>query len=268
MASAGPYPALAVASVRSLAANRRLFLLRMVGDVGAVLMETLTPVFLVSRFGSVAGWTAPEVALLIGVVRVGEGLSSLVGLSIDPYNFAQLVRRGQFDQVLTRPVPPLAWMLTSGVEPRFAFRMAAGAGVVVWASAAAGVPFTVANGAVLALAALASAVLILSIYVMGAALTFLTVEGSDLANVFTNGGIGLSNFPLDVYGSALRLTFTFLIPIGLCVYVPALVVLGRDGPGILGPGLLLLLPVAVAAVVGLAGLSWRAGLRRYTSTGS
>ncbi len=263
-----PYGALAVASVRSLAGNRRLFVLRMIGDVGIVVMETLTAVILVSRFGSVAGWTAPEVALLIGLVRMGEGLSSMFGRTIDPFRFAELVRRGEFDQVLTRPVSPLGWMLSSGLEPRFAFRALAALIVVVWASVAAGVPFTVANVLVLVLGAIASAALILSIYVMGAALTFLTVEGSDLVNVFTNGGIGLSSFPLDVYGSALRLTFTFLIPIGLCVYVPALVVLGRDGPGILGPGLLLLLPVAVLAVVGLAGLSWRAGLRRYTSTGS
>ncbi|MFP5317046.1 MAG: ABC transporter permease [Acidimicrobiia bacterium] len=262
------YAAVAAASVRSLAGNRRLFALRMLGDVGIVLMEALLPVFLVARFGSVAGWTAPEVALLIGLVRVGEGLSSLFGRAIDPFRFADTVRRGTFDQVLTRPVSPLAWMLTSGVEPRFIFRALAGTGVVAWAAAASGVPLTVANVAVLALAALGSAVLILSILVMGAALTFLTVEGSDLANVFANGAVSLSSFPLDVSGSVLRLTFTFLVPIGLCVYVPALVVLGRDGPGVLGPGLLPALPAVLSGIAGLAGLAWCAGLRRYTSTGS
>lgn len=265
---ASPYPALARAGVRSLAGNRRLFVLRMLGDSGIVLIETLMPVFLVSRFGSVAGWTAPEVALLIGVVRTGEGLSALVGRTIDPYRFAQLVRRGEFDQVLTRPVSPLAWLLTSAVEPRFAFRALAGAGVVVWAAVAAGVPATVANVGVLVAACIASAVLIVCIYVMGAALTFLTVEGSDLANIFANSGVGLSSFPLDLYGGALRFAFTFIVPAGLCVYVPVLVVLGRDGPGFLGPGLLALLPVVLAVLVGLAALSWRSGIRRYTSTGS
>jgi len=260
--------AVAAASVRSLAGNRRMFAMRMVADVGIVLVETLLPVFLVDRFGSVAGWTGPEMALLIGTIRAGEGLSSLAGRTVDPFRFATVVRQGTFDQVLTRPVSPLAWMLTSGLEPRFAFRAVAGAGVMAWASVASGVPLTVANVAVLAGAALAAAVLILSILVMGASLTFLTVEGSDVANVFANGAVGLSSFPLDVYGSALRLTFTFVVPIGLCVYVPVLFVLGRDGPGIVGPGLLPALPVVLATVVGLAGLAWRAGLRRYTSTGS
>ena len=265
---ASPYPALAAASVRSLASNRRLFVLRMIGDTGIVLMETLIPVFLVSRFGTVAGWEATEVALLIGVVRGGEGLALLLGRTIDPHRFGQLVRQGTFDQVLTRPVSPLGWLLSSGLEPRFAFRAVAGMGVVAWAVVAADVPPTVANGLVLAGAIVASAVLILSIYVMGAALTFLTVEGSDLANIFVNGGLGLSSFPLELFGSALRLTFTFIVPIGLCVYVPALFVLGRDGPGIIGPGLLPLLPVVLAALAGVAALAWRAGLRRYTSTGS
>jgi ABC-2 type transport system permease protein len=265
---ASTYLALAAANVRAFAGNRRLFVIRLTADVGLVVIETVAPVILVGRFGSLGGWSGAEVAMLIGLSRAGEALSALVGRSVDPARFTDTVRLGRFDQVLTRPVSPLGWMLASEVEPRFAFRALAGMVVVAWAAALAGVPFTVANIAVLALAVVASAVLILCILIMGAALTFLTIEGSDLANLFANGGVGLSSYPLDLYGSALRMTFTFVIPMGLCVYVPALTVLGRDGPGILGPGLLALLPVVLAVVVGLTALSWRAGLRRYTSTGS
>jgi ABC-2 type transport system permease protein len=50
--------------------------------------------------------------------------------------------------------------------------------------------------------------------------------------------------------------------------VPVLAVLDRDGPGVLGPGLLPLLPVATVGSVAVAALAWRAGLRRYQSTGS
>ena len=120
----------------------------------------------------------------------------------------------------------------------------------------------------LAAAAVCSALFVLSTLVIGAAMTFRTVEGSDFALLLSNGGMGLAAFPLEVYSSALRLIFTFLVPVGLCVYVPVLTVLDRDGPGPLGPGVLPLLPVVLGVFGGLSLLAWRRGIRHYESTGS
>jgi ABC-2 type transport system permease protein len=245
-----------------------LFALRCLGDVLVVAVEALGPLFLVNRFGSVAGWSGPEVVMLVGLGRAGEGLAMAIGRGVEPTIFSETVRLGRFDQVLTRPISPLGWLMTSELELRHLFRAIAGVVLVAWAAARVHVPLTVSNVAILAAACVAAALFVLAVLVMGAALTFRTVEGSDIANLASNGGIGLVSFPLDLYGGVLRFTFTFLLPIGLCVYVPVLVVLGRDGPGWLGPQLLPLMPVAIALFVGAALLSWSAGLRRYKSTGS
>ncbi|MDQ4069652.1 MAG: ABC-2 family transporter protein [Actinomycetota bacterium] len=265
---ADPYGALAAAKLRSIAGSPRLLALRSAGDLLIVSMEALAAVVLVSRFGSIAGWTAGEVGMLIGTARAGEGLALVVGRGIDPIVFGDKVRTGQFDQVLTRPVHPLPWLLASDIEVRFVFRAVAGAAVVAWSAAHASVAATPANLALLAGAAVASAVFVLATLVIGAALTFRTVEGSDIANLVVNGGLGLVAFPLDLYASPIRFTFTFLIPVALCVYVPVLTVLGRDGPGGLGPHLLAALPMGLGAFVALAGLAWRSGVRHYESTGS
>lgn len=262
-----PYAALAGAKLRSIASAPGLLALRSAGDVVIVALEALAPLLLVSRFGSIAGWSGPEVAMLIGVARTGEGLALIVGRGIDPNTFGDTVRLGRFDQILTRPVSPLLWLLTSDVELRFVFRAAAGAGVVLWSAHRLSV-LSPASALVLAIAAVASALFVLSTLVIGAAITFRTVEGSDFASLLSNGGMGLAAFPLEVYSSALRFVFTFLVPVGLCVYVPVLRVLHRDGPGVLGPGLLPALPVVLGAVVALSLLSWRAGVRHYESTGS
>ena len=230
-------------------------------------IEALAPLLLVSRFGSIAGWSGPEVAMLIGVARTGEALALIVGRGVDPNTFGDTVRLGRFDQILTRPVSPLLWLLTSHVELRFVFRAAAGAGVVVWSAQRLGV-LSPGTAVVLAAAAVASALFVLSTLIIGAAVTFRTVEGSDFAVLLSNGGMGLAAFPLEVYSSALRLIFTFLVPVGLCVYVPVLTVLDRDGPGVLGPGLLPVLPVVLGAFAGLSLLTWRQGIRHYESTGS
>lgn len=262
-----PYGALAGAKLRSLASSPRLLMLRSAGDVVIVAMEALAPLLLVSRFGSIAGWSGAEVVMLIGVARTGEGLALIVGRGIDPNTFGDTIRLGRFDQILTRPVSPLLWLLTSDVELRFVFRAAAGAGVVAWSAHSLGV-LSLGAAAVLAAAAVASALFVLSTLVIGAAMTFRTVEGSDFALLLSNGGMGLAAFPLEVYGSALRLVFTFLVPVGLCVYVPVLSVLDRDGPGVLGPGLLPVLPIVLGVFGGLSLLAWRQGIRHYESTGS
>ncbi len=265
---AEPYAALAGARLRSIAGSPRLLALRSAGDVLIVAMEAMVAVVLVSRFGSIAGWSGAEAAMLIGTARAGEGLALVVGRGIDPILFGDKVRTGQFDQVLTRPVHPLVWLMTSDMELRFVFRVLAGTAVVVWSASHAGVAASPANVALLAAAALASAVFVLATLVMGAALTFRTVEGSDIANLLANGGLSLAAFPLDLYARPLRFIFTFAVPVGLCVYVPVSTVLGRDGPGVLGPALLFALPVVLGAFAALAGLAWRAGVRHYESTGS
>ena len=262
------YRALAAAKMRSIAGSPRLLALRSAGDLLIVGMEALAAIVLVSRFGSIAGWSGAEVALLIGSARTGEALALVVGRGIDPSVFGDKVRTGQFDQILTRPVHPLPWLLASDVEIRFVFRALAGTAVVTWAAAEAGVAATPANVALLAVAAIASAVFVLATLVLGAAVTFRTVDGSDMANLLANGGIGVVAFPLDLYASPLRFAFTFVIPVGLCVYVPVVTVLGREGPGLLGPPLLAALPLVLGLFVGLAGLAWRAGVRHYESTGS
>jgi ABC-2 type transport system permease protein len=265
---ASVYWQLASARLRALTSSPRLFAMRCLGDAVLILVEALGPIFLVNRFGSIAGWSGPEVVMLIGIARAGEGFALMVGRGVEPTIFSETVRLGRFDQVLTRPVSPLGWLLTSELEVRHAFRGLAGIALAVWAAGRSDVSPTLANIGVLLAACIASTLFVLCVLILGAALTFRTVEGSDIANLAANGGIGLVSFPLDLYGSALRFVFTFLVPIGLFVYVPVLYVLHRDGPGVLGPDLLAVMPVAVVALVGVTTLAWQRGLHHYQSTGS
>jgi ABC-2 type transport system permease protein len=73
---------------------------------------------------------------------------------------------------------------------------------------------------------------------------------------------------MQIYGSALRFLFTWLVPLGLAIYVPALGVLGRPGPPGLPAWLAWLTAPVALAFVAVGGLAWRAGIRHYVGTGS
>src|SRR4029450_5980903 len=104
-------------------------------------------------------------------------------------------------QVLLRPVGPLAWLLASSFDLRFCGRLLTGVLILGWAGGRAGVAWTVPNLALAAFSVVCCAAILLSVFVLGAALTLRTVEGTELLNVVTFGGVSLTSFPMEIYGA-------------------------------------------------------------------
>jgi ABC-2 type transport system permease protein len=268
LAPRGVYAALAMASLRSNVQRPATLVVRLVGSAMVALCEAFGVVLLIDRFGSIAGWRAPQIIVLAALVFTGQGLANAVGNRLRPDDMSLVIRRGTFDQVLTRPVSPLGFVMTSYVELRFIGRSLAGAGLLVWAAHRAGVAWTPAHVCVAGLAVACCAVVQFSLMVLGAAMTFYTVQGSEAVTVVLDGGGYLVSFPMDVYGSAMRALFTWVFPFALVVYVPALTLLGRHGPPGLGAGLLWVSPLAAAWLSVAAWLGWRRAIRHYVGAGS
>jgi ABC-2 type transport system permease protein len=264
----GLYLRLAAAAVRATARRPAYLAARTLAAALIVVLEVAGVVLLVDRFGAIGGWRPPEVVLLFGLGFAGQGLALLFGDTLEAEKVSTLVRRGTFDQVLTRPVSPLGWVLASYVDTRFVGRLLAGAGTVVWAADRAGVAWTPGRTGLAALAVVCAAAVVFSVLLAGAGFTFVTVQGSEVVNVLVYGGQYLASYPMQIYGSALRFLFIWVVPVGLAIYVPALGVLGRQGPPGL-PGWLAWLVAPVAgAFLAAGGLAWRAGIRHYVGTGS
>jgi ABC-2 type transport system permease protein len=208
------------------------------------------------------------VVLLFGLGFTAQGLALVFGDTLEADEVSKLVRRGTFDQILTRPASPLGWVVASYVDTRFLGRALAGAATVVWAADRAGVAWTAGRAGLALLAVACAAAIIFGVLLAAAGFTFVTVQGSEAVDVLIYGGQYLASYPMHIYGSALRFLFVWLVPIGLAIYVPTLGVLGREGP----PGLptwlaWLAAPVAAAFLAG-GWLAWRAGIRHYVGTGS
>jgi ABC-2 type transport system permease protein len=113
-----------------------------------------------------------------------------------------------------------------------------------------------------------AATIIFAVLLGAAGFTFVTVQASEAVNVLIYGGQYLASYPMQIYGSALRFVFVWVVPIGLAIYVPALGILGRQGPPGLPAWLAWLSAPVAAAFLALGGLAWRAGIRHYVGTGS
>jgi ABC-2 type transport system permease protein len=264
----GLYLRLAAAAVRATTRRPTYLAVRTLAAGLIVVLEVAGSVLLLDRFGSIGGWRPAEVALLFGLAFAAQGLALTFGNPLESDKMSELVRRGTFDQVLTRPVSPLGWVVASYVDTRFLGRLAAGVAAVAWASRRAGVDWTPGRAGLAVLAVACAAAIVFGVLLAAAGFTFVTVQGSEAVNVLVYGGPFLASYPMQIYGPALRFLFVWLVPLGLAIYVPALGVLDRGGPPGLPAWLAWLAAPAAGAFLATGAMAWRAGIRHYVGTGS
>ncbi|MEU9886177.1 ABC-2 family transporter protein [Sphaerisporangium sp. NPDC051017] len=214
--------------------------------------------------GSLGGFTLPEVMFLYGTAGVSFALADMLFGNVD--KLGQHVRAGTFDTMLIRPVSPFVQMAVD----RFAFqrvgRVLQAATVLAIALAQLHVPWQ--RAWMIPLMVLCGIVLFTALWTFGGALQFLLTEAPEIANAFTYGGGQLTQYPLSVYGGELVRAVTFIVPLAFVNWQPGLYVLDRPDPLGLPYWLRFAGPVAALTLACAAAWAWRAGLRRYRSTGS
>ncbi len=242
------------------------FLLQLLGSFSIVFAELLAVLILFRTFGEMAGWRVGEVALLYSLVAIGFGCSELVSEGFD--DVSVLIRTGDFDRILTRPVPAFIQVMSSQFALRRLGRIAHGVvalGVAQWLLR---LGWSLTDVLLFLLAVAGTAVVFFAVVLIGAAICFWTTERTEVQNVFTYGGTELVSYPMHIYNRSLRSAFLWIIPIGLTTYYPVLHILRKADP--LGlPGWLSVAGPFVAPVfLGVALLIWRTGMNHYQSTGS
>ncbi|MHB8340435.1 MAG: ABC transporter permease [Mycobacteriales bacterium] len=254
--------ALARASAAGYLARPLLFAAGAIGTALAVGVEAAGIVLLLDRFHSIGGYDTGQVLVLLGIAECGLGIALAVTNRLFPQTFAALLRAGEFDGVLTRPTFTLTWMLSSDVQPREGGRFLAGL-VVLLAGAHRHVRWTPTLAGIAVLAVLCCTAVIVALSIVGAASTFATGQASEFVAAFTFGGIALAEYPLQVFGTTLRVAFSYVIPVALTVYVPALWLLNRQGPALDTRVLLAAVPLAAGVSLTMAACLWNRSVNRY-----
>jgi ABC-2 type transport system permease protein len=179
-----------------------------------------------------------------------------------------MIRLGTFDRVLTRPVGTFAQVLVSDVQVRRVGRIVQGVVTLSLALSWVEIAWTPSKILVLVSAVIAGVVIFTAIWVIGGAVTFWTVETSEVTNVFTYGGEALVSYPMSIYGDGIRRFFTFVVPLVFVSYLPALYILEKPDPLGLPPILQLCSPIVAIAFLLVARCCWALGVRHYQGTGS
>lgn len=234
---------------------------------GVTALELLALILFFVPFPTMLGWRVGEVVLLASIMSISFGLSEMVGAGID--NFSEMVRRGEFDRVLLRPVGAFTQVIGSDFRLRRLGRLTQGClgfGVALWL--VPGLHWTLLKLIVLSVGIFSGSIIFMAILLLGATVCFWTVETTELTNILTYGGREMLSYPLTIYNTMLQRFFLFIVPVAFGSFVPACYILDRPLPFGLPRELAFAAPVAALLFALVAGQVWRFGLRHYQSTGS
>lgn len=203
------------------------------------------------RVGSVRGWDADRVLLLLAVLTTAGGIT--LGLLANARRVGTMAVEGDLDAVLGLPVPPLAYLLLRRVEPTNLGDIAFGLTLF----AVAGSP-TFGRTAIFLGVVVAATVLMTGFLVMTGSLAFFLgrSEGGELG---FHAILLLGSYPVDVFAGVAKVVLYSVVPAAFVSSVPARLIDSFDT----GSALQL---AGTAAVFALAGwTTFTFGLRRYTS---
>ncbi len=255
-------------SIRSQMQYRASFLIDTVGSAFGTLVEFISLAAVFSRFGSVGGWTLGEVAFLYGMVEMGFATMDMIFSGFDPGYFSQQIRRGQFDQMLLRPLSLPLQVFGSEFILRRVGRIAQGALVFGLSLTLIPITWTPAKLVYLPIVLVSVVGFFGGLFVFGATTCFWTVESLEAINIFTYGGSALLAYPVHIYHTWLQRFFVFVVPGALLVYYPALFFLDKPDLTGLPRFASALAPLAGFGVLAIAFAFWQVGVRKYTSTGT
>lgn len=258
------------AQIRSQLTYRTAFALDALAAALVTGAEFAAFALVLPRFDSLGGWSLGEVALLYGLAELAFVLMDLLFGGFDAPNLSQHVRSGSFSTFLLRPVPLPVQVFGSDFALRRLTRVALAAGIVAYGVSGVDVAWSAGDALVLAGSVLGMIMIAFfgGLFVVGGTLTFWTVESVEVMNVLTYGGRTLISYPMGIYGTWLRRTFTYLIPAAFLSYFPVLHVLGRPLPDGLPAWAAFLSPVLGPLLLAAAFAFWRVGVRRYHGTGT
>lgn len=208
------------------------------------------------RTDQLDGWSRPQLLVVMGVFTFVGGI---IGFAIEP-NMGRVmgdVHQGTFDYVLTKPVDSqlLAsvrefrlWRLTDAVV---------GIAVLVWGLAELDQPIGVAEAASFLVTLVAGSILIYCLWLVLTTGSFWFTRMHMVQELFA-GLYRAGQYPVTIYPVWLRLSLTYLVPIGFAVTVPSESLTGR-----LTAERLVVTAVFVIAAFAATRLVWKIGTRRY-----
>ncbi len=249
--------------LRSQMQYRTSFILLSIGQFFVPFSIFISMYLLFQRFDHIGGWNLYEVALCYAIIHIGFSVSECFARGFDA--FPSYVVKGEFDRILVRPRSTVLQVLGARFEFSRIGRFSQSIIVMIYALINLSIEWDFIKIITLLFMILSGVIIFTGVYMLGATLSFWTIQGIEAINIVTDGGREMSQYPLTIYKDWVKKFFTFIIPFGTVNYLPLMYILdktnGNDYFYMVIPlfGMLFIIPSLMI---------WKFGVKHYKSTGS
>lgn len=181
---------------------------------------------LFGKFSNVKGFTMYEVLISFSIIQIGYSLVETFGRGID--KFDELIKNGNYDLLRLRPVSIAIQIFGYKIDYIKLTRTFQGFIILIIALVNLKIKWNIFRVICLLLMIVSSCLVFLGIFIIAAAYCFITVEGLEIRNLFTDGGKHMAQYPIGIFKRGFVFIFTFIIPYGFVNYYPLLYLLGRN----------------------------------------
>lgn len=256
---------LAKAGLRGQMEYRVNFLVGVLAGVVWQITGFFTIWVILSRFQSIGGWTLGEIAFLYGLRLTAHGLWVIPFSRLIEMDY--MVREGEFDRYLIRPLNPMLQLVTSRIRLPALGDLAGGVVLLGVASTRAGINWSPLAIVYLILVLIGGALAEAALQVGCTALSFRFLDTSGLRFLIDDVFNTFGGYPLRIFGGFVQFLLTWALPLAFVAYLPATVLLGRTGELRISPVFAYLAPAVGVVWFVAAYRFWVRQSRHYQSSG-
>jgi ABC-2 type transport system permease protein len=217
---------------------------------------------LFSRVPPLKDWKFEELVFLYGFSLVPFGIFNVLSWNLYFFPDRYLIE-GRFDRVLLRPVSSVFQVLFESFRLESLQETVVGIAAVAWASRRLGLAWDAFDVLLFAVWALCGAAIYLAIFVALTATSFWIEDRIGISPPVFNL-MQFGRYPLTIYDAWVRFSLSFVIPFAFASFYPTARFLRRTEFSTE----FWAVPIVAAVTLTLALSLWRAGVKRYHSTGS
>ena len=236
-----------------------------VGVIGFLLAQCSNLLFLWLIFAnipSLMGWSLNQIVFIYGFSLIPKGIDHFFFDNLWSIGYF-IVRKGDFDKYLTRPVNTLFHVLVEKIQIDAFGELLVGIALVCVTIPQLGIEWD-AGRVLLGLLAIPFATLIYTgIKTITAAVAFWTKRSGNVIYMFYMVN-DFAKYPATIYNEVVKNIITYIIPFALTAYYPALFILTGENP-LFNIGMTV---VAAAVLMTIGIFVWNKGIRAYESAGS
>ena len=240
---------------------RTSFILSFISQIIVFFSYYFVILSLFTKFSNIKGFTLYEVLLCFSIIQLGYSVNEVFARGLD--KFDDLIIQGNFDRLLLRPKSIIIQVLYNESDFVKISRIIHALIILFISLVNLKVEWSILKVICILLMIISGILMFFSVFLLSASYCFITVQGLEVRNLFTDGGKHMAQYPIGIFSKGFIFFFTFIIPYAFVNYYPLLYILGKSNKTIYAFSPLLLFVYLIPCLI-----IFYLGVKRYGSVGS